>query len=466
MTPSRKSFLAVLVVVALGASGCATVSRLNPFKGKEAKEVAAEGERISIISADQKLEPAEALKGVDFFLPNPAPIAEWSTPGGTAEQSVENVDAAPNLSIAWRKGVGQGAKAGEYVTAPPVAAAGKVFTMDGTAVVTAHDAQSGAEVWKTNVRPGDNKRDREAFGGGLAFANGKLYVTSGYRLVAQLDAATGAVGWRTRTDQPIHGAPNVAGGRVYTVALDNTLLTFDANTGAPGWTYQALSESARILAASSPAISGDTVVASFGSGELVALRTSNGNDLWNEALSRASRTSALSEIRDIPGRPVIYQGDVFAVSHSGVFAATDLRTGQARWSLPVVGITSPWAAGDVVYVVSVDGLVICAARESGQIYWVRDLNAGVKVRSSKGGGWFKLPKFGAKKSLKPIWSTPLMANNRLILVGSSGELVALNAKTGEIQRRMSLGEPALLGPIAAGNTIYVLTDTAQLIALR
>ncbi len=258
----------------------------------------------------------------------------------------------------------------------------------------------------------------------------------------------------------------MAGGRVYAVALDNTLLTYDANTGAPGWTYQALSESARILAASSPAISGDTVVASFGSGELVALRTANGNDLWNEALSRASRTSALSEIRDIPGRPVIYQGDVFAVSHSGVFAATDLRTGQARWSLPVVGITSPWAAGDVVYVVSKDGLVVCAARESGQIYWIRDLNAGVKTKASSGGFWSKMPKIGGKKSAKPIWSSPLMANNRLILVGSSGELVALNAKTGEVERRIGLGAPAMLAPIAAGNTIYVLTDTAQLIALR
>src|SRR4029078_8901639 len=202
----------------------------------------------------------------------------------------------------------------------------------------------------------------------------------------ELDASTGAVGWRTRTEQPIHRAPNVAGGRVYTVALDNTLLTFDASTGAPGWTYQALSESARILGASSPAISGDTVVASFGSGELVALRTEKGNALWNEALSRASRTSALSEIRDIPGRPVIYQGDVFAVSHSGVFAATDLRTGQARWSLPVVGITSPLPAGDVVYVVSKAGEVICASRESGQIYWIRDLNQGFKGKRK--GGFF------------------------------------------------------------------------------
>jgi len=468
MTSSRNSLLAALLIVALGASGCATVQRLNPFKGKESKEVAAEGERISIISADQKLEPAEALKGVDFFLPNPTVQAEWPLPGGSAEQSVENVDAAPNLSIAWRRSVGSGSKGAEHVMGPPVAAAGKVFTMDGAAVVTAHDARTGAEVWKTNIRPGD-KRDREAGGGGVAFANGKVYATSGFRVVAQLDAATGALGWRTRTEQPIHGAPNVAGGRLYAVALDNTLLTFDAATGAPGWTYQALSESARILAASSPAVSGDTVVASFGSGELVALKSSNGNDLWNEALSRASRTSALSEIRDIPGRPVIYQGDVFAVSHSGVFAATDLRSGEARWSLPVVGITSPWPAGDVVYVVSKDGLVICAARESGQIYWTRDLNAGVKLKRAKSGGrfsWMRMPGLPGKKVLKPIWSTPLMANNRLILVGTTGELVALNAKTGEIQRRVNIGAPALLGPIAAGDTIYVLTDTAQLIALR
>ena len=231
-------------------------------------------------------------------------------------------------------------------------------------------------VWRINMRPTDNRRDREGFGGGLAYADGKLYMTSGFRLVAQLDANTGRVGWRTRTDTPIHGAPTVVGGRVMTVALDNTLLTFDAATGAPGWTNQGLSEPARIMNSSSPAVSGDTVVEGFGSGELVALRTSNGNDLWNEALSRASRTSALSEIRDIPGRPVIYGGDVFAVSHSGVFAATDLRTGTARWSLPVVGITAPLPEGDVVYVVAKDGQLICASRESGQIYWMRDLNAG------------------------------------------------------------------------------------------
>ena len=464
MTP-RKTLLAALLIAALGSSGCSTVGRLNPFdkKDKGPSELASEGPRISIVAADQLLEPAAALKGVDFALPPITKVVDWPVPGGTPEQSVGNVDAAPSLSVAWRKSFGQGSKRGRYVTAPPVAADGRVYLMDASAHVVAVNAANGAQLWRTSTNPGDNKRDKLAFGGGVAYANGKLYVASGYREVLQLDARTGAVGWRSKTSESIHGAPTVAGGRVFVVALDNTLLTFDAATGTPSWTYQALSETSRILAASSPAVSGDTVVAAFGSGELVALRAANGNDLWNEALSRASRTSALSEIRDIPGRPVIYQGDVFAVSHSGVFAAVDLRTGQSRWTLPVTGITPPLPAGDVVYAVSKNGEIICASRENGQIYWVRDLNASYTTKKKKKGGFLGI---GSKTAVRPIWSGPILANDRLIIVGQTGELVSVNAKTGEIQKRMHIKGPSTITPIAMGDTIYVVTQDADLIAIR
>jgi len=462
MTSRRNTLLAACLIAALGASGCSTLGRLNPFDRDEGpQETAGEGQRISIVPPDQRLEPAEALKGVDFSLPTPQTVAAWPLPGGTPEQSVDHVDAAPNLQVAWKRKFGEGSERGRYVTAPPVAADGKVFVMDADGRVSAHDARTGAQIWRTATNPGDNKRDKLAFGGGMAYADGKLYVSSGFRQVLQIDANTGAIGWRTRTSEAVHGAPTVAGGRVMVVALDNTLLTFDVATGTPSWTYQALTESARILSASSPAVSGDTVVAAFGSGELVALRAANGNDLWNEALSRASRTSALSEIRDIPGRPVIYQGDVFAVSHSGVFSAIDLRTGQARWNLPVVGITSPLPAGDVVYAVSKAGEVICASRETGQIYWIRDLNEGFKGK--KKGGFLGI---GGQRMNRPVWSSPMLTNNKLIVAGQTGHLVVLNAKTGEIERRISLGDSALLAPIAMGDTIYVVTDEATLIALR
>jgi hypothetical protein len=42
----------------------------------------------------------------------------------------------------------------------------------------------------------------------------------------------------------------------------------------------------------------------------------------------------------------------------------------------------------------------------------------------------------------------------------------LNAKTGEVEHKTQVGSPVLIGPIVAGNMIYVLTDNAQLIALR
>nr|WP_165187446.1 PQQ-like beta-propeller repeat protein [Caulobacter soli] len=471
MTTKRYLLLTAMMTAAVSVAGCSTLSKINPFDKKEAnKTLATQGQRISVIAFDQKVEAAEALKGADFYLPEPTVQADWPLPGGNAEQSVEHVAAAANFDIAWRKGFGQKANRKYHVTAPPIAADGKIFVMDGEATVVAMDAKSGSTIWRKDLRPakapgkkhgfmgiGGSAADRTGFGGGVAYANGKLYVSSGFRFVAQLDAATGAEAWRQSTSTPIHAAPTVSDGRVFVISTDNELLTFNAADGAPGWTYQALIEPARILGATSPAVSGDTVVAGFASGELVALRATNGNDLWSEALSRASRTNALSEIRDIAGRPVIFKGDVFAVSHSGVFAATDLRTGQARWSLPVTAITSPWAAGDVVFVVDKAGQVICVSREAGQVYWIRDLNNTDKLSK-------KQKKKRAKHPL--LWSTPILASGRLITVSSEGQAVALNPKTGETLKTLKVGQSVLLGPIAMGDTVYVATDEADLIAIR
>ena len=441
----RTGVVALAAILALG--GCSTIGKVNPFHGKRAPKSKIAGVRIPIIQSNEQLAVSDTLKGQDFFLPAPAPQADWPLPGGTPSQSVENVDAAPTLAIVWRRSFGVPSSRRHHVTAPPIAAGGRIYVMDGSATVSAHDARTGATVWRTNIMP-KSKRDHEAWGGGLAFDAGKIYVSSGFREVVSLDAATGRLVWRARTEAPVHAAPTVSGGRVFVVDVEDELFAFDETSGVQEWTYQALTEPARILAASSPAVENDTVVASFASGELVAVRAANGTELWNASLSRANRTNALSEIRDIPGRPVIYKNDVYAVSHSDVLAAVDLRTGSTRWTLPVSAITSPWPAGDVVFAVDQTGKVICASRDSGQVYWIRDLNE------------------GAKKKKRAYWSSPLLASSRLITLSSKGDAVALDAKTGAVVQRMHLGADALIGPIAVNGMIYVVTDTAQLVAMR
>lgn len=449
----------VLLATALGLSGCGTVSRLNPFDNDAGPRTrAAEGQRVSVIAFDQTVAPAEALKGVAFEIPPAAPLEAWPQPGGGPEQVIEHVQAAPRLEIAWRRGVGQGSSRGRQVTATPIVAGGRVYTMDGQATVSAHDAATGAPVWRVDLTPRE-ERDREAYGGGLAFANGRVFVTSGFRFVAALDANSGAVAWRTALESPMRGAPTVSGGRVFAVSADNEVFAFDAGTGAESWSYQALVEPARFAISSSPVVQGDTVVAPFASGELVALRAQNGNELWTDVLSRASRNNALSEIRDIAGRPVIHRGDVFATSHSGVFSATDLRTGGRRWSLPVAGLTTPWPAGDVVYLVSKAGELICAARDSGQVYWVKNLNEG---RARQEGGFLGL----FDNTVRPTWSSPLLASDRLLLVSTFGDLIAADPRSGAIQKTVNLGSPAFVSPVAANGLVYVVTEEAELIAIR
>jgi outer membrane protein assembly factor BamB len=472
MSFKRIGGVAVLAAVAIGMSGCSTVrstvGKLNPFDRGEAKakSTASEGQRISIIAFQPKVEAASSLKGQDFSLPPALPQADWPLPGGTPEQSIEHVQAGGDLRVAWRRGFGKDSDRKHHVMAPPVEAEGRVYVMDGDSTVAAIDAGSGQVVWRTQL-PSRSKRDKDTFGGGLAYSGGKLYVASGNRFVAQLEPSTGAMTWKTDTDSPIHAAPTVADGRMFVVSTDNELLAYDAATGREDWNYQALIEPARLLRASSPAVTGDTVVAAFASGEVVALRAENGNDLWNQALSLTNRINALSEIRDIAGRPVIYKGDVYAASHSGVFAAIDMRSGVPRWTLPVASIATPWPAGDVVYIVSQAGEVMCVSRESGQVYWIQDLNANVPIaKERKGFGFGRFRIGGRSGKLRPLWTGPILASDKLVLASSTGQMVALNPKTGAVMQTTNLGDPVLISPIAANGTLYFVTDKADLVAVR
>ena len=462
LKPSRSSRLSamrglaaslILATVAAGAlSGCAGIKTPDFMKlraGSSSGKSKLPGERVAVLPDSEGLQPAAALKGVGYSLPEPHAQPNWPQAGGPPEAVIDHVIAAPAMEIAWRRNIGVRASEKGYLTAQPIVADGRLYVMDAQATVSCLDAKSGSPVWRVNL--GEKKgNDRDAYGGGLAFEGGKLFVTSGYRFVAALNPATGAILWRRRVDTPVHGAPSVLDGRVYATDVDDQLLTFNAADGSPGWTYQALQEPARMLVASTVAINGDVAVAPFASGELTALNTANGSELWSYVLSLTNRNNALSEIRDIAGRPVIYRGDVLAGSHSGVFAAVDLRSGQPRWSLPIATIDTPWPANDVVFVTGQNGELVCISREAGQVYWIADLNKGKKPKE------------------KAAWSGPILASGRLITVSDRGEVKALDPKTGDLKRTLNLRvkQGATLAPTPADGMLYIATQSGEIIALR
>ena len=125
--------VALICGVAATMASCGTLTRNLPFIGKKDQSgaTASAGQRISVLEFEQQLAPSAALSGRDFFLPGPQAATAWTQPGGTTENLVEHVIAAPNFQIAWKRNIGAGSARVGNVMAPVVADNGKIFVLDG-----------------------------------------------------------------------------------------------------------------------------------------------------------------------------------------------------------------------------------------------------------------------------------------------------------------------------------------------
>lgn len=453
---SRLGSVAAIAALAAALSACSTASRVGdaiwPFNGSaepSTSDIPEEG-RISILAFEQQLTPDPSLAARTITPPSPTTVVDWSQPGGTADNSPPHSAGGVALERAWTANLGAGSDDGVQIAAPPVIADGRLYFLDADHRVHAVDAANGDRVWTESVR-GDSRRDRHARPGGVAASGGRVFVTTGFGYIVALDAANGQEVWRTQAGAPFHSAPTVLGGRVYAITNDSELIAYDAGTGAAQWNYQAIAETARILSAPSVAADADSVVAPFSSGEIVALLSANGRRLWSDALSRSGQLTSLSAINDIAGRPVVDNGVVFAVSHSGVLAAIDQRSGQRIWARAFASTQTPWIGGEVLYGVSVDGELAAFDRATGNIYWVRQLRRYRDEGDREG---------------RVAWTGPIMIGGRLVLASSLGEVVAVSPQNGEVVANADVGQPVFIPPIAANGQIYVVTDKARLVVLR
>jgi outer membrane protein assembly factor BamB len=206
-----------------------------------------------------------------------------------------------------------------------------------------------------------------------------------------------------------------------------------------------------VLSSASVGVSGDTVVVPYSSGELFALRTQNGTPAWNDTLTRTGNVTSLTIINDIAGRPVIDRNLVLAVSHSGTLAAINFRSGSRAWTRNIAGIQTPLVAGEYVFIVSTDGEVVCLNRADGRVRWTSQLPS------------FEDPK-GKRGPI--VWTGPLLVSNFLVLVSSNGKAELLSPYTGEKLGETAIPDGTFIPPVMANGTMYVLTNDAQLVALR
>lgn len=439
-----------LVALSLALTGCSSLNIFKPSQSKAQRTAAEKLGRLSLAATEEVMAAdPNATKG-PVTLPAARQNTDWPQAGGLANNAPGHVAGPSALKISWSQSVGAGSSTQRQLFAPPIIAEGKLFILDSEHVLRAFDLSSREEVWKTRFRS-TLKRDTYAFGGGIAYDNGQIFVLTGYGGVYSVSAASGQEKWNKIFEAPFQSAPTLANGRLFAITNDSEILALNAETGASIWTSRAIAESARILSASSPAVSDELVLAPFPSGELISLFPANGRRLWVDALTRSGKFTPLSAINDIAGRPVITPGIALAASQSGVIAAIELRTGDRKWERASGSIQTPAVAGDYVFVVSIDSQLVCFDRTSGSIYWTQ-----------------QLPRFHNEKSRKGriSWTGPLIAGGRLIMASTQGKVIAVSPLDGAILDTISVKEPVFITPIAANGHIYILNEKARLFVVE
>lgn len=446
-----KSMVCVSFAAALTLSACGGV----PFMGDDDKKndtAPVTGKREAVMVLEDKLEIDPSLAATQIALPPPYENAEWPQPGGYPANAMHHLALPANLKKAWSAKAGAGSDERSRLIASPVVGGGKVFVRDAHAGVFAFDEATGHKLWSVDVTPDEKKvKSYEGTGGGVAYADGKVVASSGFGFAYAFDANTGAEIWRQDLGADVRTAPTISNGRVFVSTFDNQLYALDLATGALLWSHRSFQEVARMMVATSPAVENDIVIAPYSSGELYAIDAISGHEAWSDSLSRTGRLTPLSAINDIAGRPVIDRGIVFAISHAGRIAAIDARLGQRLWTHNIGGTQTPWAAGDWVYVITDDAQLICFQRETGKIAWIQHLQ----------------PFKNMEKRENPVtWSGPVLGSDRLIVLSSEGDALALSPYTGEKLGRIDMPNGTLIPPIISNQMVFVLTDNAELIAYK
>jgi outer membrane protein assembly factor BamB len=406
------------------------------------------GERVSVMGEDRGLEADPRLGTMPVQLPAPVENAEWPQPGGLPSHAMQHL-AADGFSVAWRTSIGSGSGRSGRIASPPIVAGGRVFAMDAGTQLTAVDAASGSRLWSFDVEP--EKESSGGAGGGVTYDRGRLYVGTGYAQVIALEADTGKEVWRQTLTAPLRAAPTVGGARLFAVTVDNQVHALDLATGRRQWAHSGITETAGFYGGSSPAVEGNIAIAAFSSGEIFALRTDNGRVLWADSLAGALRADPVSSLADIRGLPVVERGQVFAASNAGRIVSIDLRSGGRIWDQNFGSLSTPWLAGDFIYMVSVDGELVCITRRDGRIRWVTPLR---RFRDEK-----------AKRG-RVVWAGPVLVGSKLFVANSEGEGLTVSPLTGEVDTRIRLPGGVLVSPVVANRTTYVLTDSGDLVALR
>ena len=385
-------------------------------------------------------------------LPATTANAEWTHRNGGPDHRLSHPALPGQLSLAFLTPIGEGDSRRARITADPVVAQGRIFTLDARARISAVST-GGALLWSVDMTPQVDGRD-DASGGGLATDGATVYVTTGFGRLSALDAATGGLRWSQDLDAPGGSSPTVAGDLVYVVARDSRAWAIEKDTGRIRWQISGLPPTQSFSGGAGVAVGQGMAIFPFPSGEVIAAFPEGGLTRWTSVIAgaRAGQAGGVGAT-DIAGDPVLDGDTLYVGNVAGRLAALNVASGERLWTATEGAVSPVWP-------------------EAGALFLLNDLNQLVRLNAADGSLVWRvaLPLFQSAhprlQNARFAHYGPILAGGRIIVASSDGVIRQFDPVSGAGLGDIALPGGAASNPVVAGGVLYVLTQDGQLAAFR
>jgi len=354
----------------------------------------------------------------------------------TAEPPAELVDVKQTLPVErlWSTNVGGG---GEKLRLALGLAAGDgvLYAASRKGEVRAIDEATGRKRWES-----DTKAELAA---GPASGDGLVVVGTSSGMVIALEAADGKERWRTQLSGEVLAAPLVAGGRVIVRTVDGRLRALESADGKEAWMVEDLVPRLTLRGTSSPVRAGDAVICGFDSGRVMAVSIPTGDILWQAQVSAPRGRSELERLADIDAAVRVAGDEVYAVGYQGRIAMVARDSGQIWWTRDLSSYRDIGMDESQLYVSTSDGDVVALRRRDGGVVWQQ---TGLKRRG-----------LGA----------PVVHGGAVVVGDFDGYLHWMDRDTGRFVARARPGSTRFATtPIVIGDRLFVIDDGGDVAAFQ
>lgn len=348
----------------------------------------------------------------------------------------ELVKIKPTVRVekAWSLSVG-GAKPELRLGLGVAAADNRVYVASHKGDVLALSLANGKTVWRT--------RTKLPLSGGPGVGEGIVVVGAGHGDLVALDAASGAIRWKTRVNSEILSAPAIGSGLVVLRTVDGRLHALQVSDGAVVWAVEQQVPRLSLRGAAVPVIAGDAALSGFDNGRVLAASLKDGSTLWEFTVAPPSGRTELERLVDIDSALHVVDDDVFAVSFQGRAVRLARDSGQVWWARDLSSFRGFTVDAEAIYVSTSDGQLVKIAILTGVEVWRQD-----QLRNRN-------------------LSAPVLLGGQVAVADYKGYVHFYDRATGALTARLSGGGKVVSNaPVAAGELALFMNDKGQLSAYR